>query len=474
MFKNLFLIVAAMAVCVSAAYTSNDRTKSPHGIVSTMLDTLSFKMTGGSDSIIIVIDTVPQINSNKDSVIKHGYLWVNAQNFLIPKMNFFTGKKYYWMVFNYQPTLSYEHQVQDSSNLDSFTVQNYPVMLNPINKQANVALSPNLFMWNKIHDSLGGDSPKDTITYVFTIYSSNIYNDSFGVPYPIFSVTTHDTFCNVNMTTFQNGAMYFCKFDSIYDNGASFIYDGQVRHHVIPNMVDTFTTIPSFIPVLTLYNSMNPIDTVGEKISIAGNNSHYYYNFKAVSLPAGLTIDSVYGGISGKLTTVSAKTQYIISARCIFLGAWDTLHDTVYIQVVAQPVAPTILTQPHDTMVYFSNIAKFTVTASGTAPLVYKWLKNGTDSVGSSNVLTLTAKSTSWYKCLVKNNVGSVYSAACTLHVDTISTITKPVVKVNNLIQKHDIRTYSITGQLIRQKFTSGIFLNVDENKNSKKFISMR
>src|SRR5256885_9224522 len=52
-----------------------------------------------------------------------------------------------------------------------------------------------------------------------------------------------------------------------------------------------------------------------------------------------------------------------------------SLHDALPIS----PVAPTITRQPASQTVSVGQTATFTVTATGTAPLSYRWQKNGTD-----------------------------------------------------------------------------------------------
>jgi PKD repeat protein len=85
---------------------------------------------------------------------------------------------------------------------------------------------------------------------------------------------------------------------------------------------------------------------------------------------------------------------------------------------------PSITTQPTNQSVIALTNATFSLQATGTMPLTYTWMKNGTTPVGINNdslsLLSVSAADdNSWYQCQVKNTVDSVLSAACTLHVIT-------------------------------------------------------
>src|SRR5262249_61571828 len=70
----------------------------------------------------------------------------------------------------------------------------------------------------------------------------------------------------------------------------------------------------------------------------------------------------------------------------------------------------------------------FSVTATGTAPLSFQWMKNGTDLSGApSSKLTLTAVTANdagSYTVAVTNSAGSVVSAAATLTVRAATHVT--------------------------------------------------
>ncbi len=87
----------------------------------------------------------------------------------------------------------------------------------------------------------------------------------------------------------------------------------------------------------------------------------------------------------------------------------------------AVPPLPAILTQPQSQTVNVGASVTFSVTASGTTPLLYQWRKDGTDIPGATsaaltlnNVQTVDAGD---YTVVVSNSTGSVTSAPARLTV---------------------------------------------------------
>ena len=84
-------------------------------------------------------------------------------------------------------------------------------------------------------------------------------------------------------------------------------------------------------------------------------------------------------------------------------------------------IAPAITTQPANVSITQGNAASFAVTATGTAPLSFQWLKNGVPISGAnSNVLTfsvVTTNDAASYSVVVTNIVGTLASSSATLTV---------------------------------------------------------
>ena len=89
---------------------------------------------------------------------------------------------------------------------------------------------------------------------------------------------------------------------------------------------------------------------------------------------------------------------------------------------------PTITTQPADKTVTEGQTAKFSVTATGTTPLSYRWYQNGGTIAGATKASYTTpaatlADNSSLFSVIVSNSVGSVTSDNATLTVNLAGTL---------------------------------------------------
>jgi PKD repeat protein len=99
---------------------------------------------------------------------------------------------------------------------------------------------------------------------------------------------------------------------------------------------------------------------------------------------------------------------------------------TASVTVTVAVVTPTITTQPANRTVTVGQTASFSVVASGTAPLVYQWRKNGTNISGATSAsyttpATVTADNGALFSVVVSNAAGSVTSNNATLTVNAIA-----------------------------------------------------
>jgi hypothetical protein len=83
---------------------------------------------------------------------------------------------------------------------------------------------------------------------------------------------------------------------------------------------------------------------------------------------------------------------------------------------------PTITTQPQDQTIGAGAMATFSVTASGSSPLMYQWMRNGMAISGATSATYTTPPTTladdnSQFAVVVSNNSSSVTSNSATLHV---------------------------------------------------------
>jgi hypothetical protein len=103
--------------------------------------------------------------------------------------------------------------------------------------------------------------------------------------------------------------------------------------------------------------------------------------------------------------------------------------DAATLTVTAAAVAPTITVQPQNQTVTAPSPAMFSVTATGTAPLTYQWLKNSTAIAGATNSTYTTPATVSGdngakFNVTVSNTAGSQTSNAAILTVNVPPMIT--------------------------------------------------
>ena len=115
--------------------------------------------------------------------------------------------------------------------------------------------------------------------------------------------------------------------------------------------------------------------------------------------------------------------------------------------VLTVRVPPFIMSQPTNAAVIKGSNAVFSVTAGGTTPLSYRWLFNGTNVAGATNVtLTITnaqATNAGNYSVIVTNVLGSVSSTNAVLALVTAPSIS--LQPTNLVVLQGSNATFSVT-----------------------------
>jgi hypothetical protein len=103
-------------------------------------------------------------------------------------------------------------------------------------------------------------------------------------------------------------------------------------------------------------------------------------------------------------------------------------------------VIPAISTQPSNETVNVGQTATFTASATGTAPLSYQWLKNGSAVSGATSASYTTPPTTaldngSQFQLMVSNSAGSVTSNIALLTVNSLAPVitTQPASQIVNV-----------------------------------------
>jgi len=112
-------------------------------------------------------------------------------------------------------------------------------------------------------------------------------------------------------------------------------------------------------------------------------------------------------------------------------GYYAMTSSEVYTPQAYSTGLPAITTQPASHTINAGQTATFTATASGTAPLTYQWLKNGSaimlaTSASYTTPAATVADSGSTFSVTVSNSAGSITSSNATLTVNAV--VAAPVI----------------------------------------------
>ena len=117
-------------------------------------------------------------------------------------------------------------------------------------------------------------------------------------------------------------------------------------------------------------------------------------------------------------------------------SAGNVTSNSATLTVNPDPIAPSITSQPASQTITAGQTARFSVNASGTAPLNYQWQKNGGAISGAtSSSYTTPAEAVSdsgaQFTAVVSNSAGTVTSNAATLTVTTPGQLSSSTSSMN-------------------------------------------
>jgi hypothetical protein len=156
-------------------------------------------------------------------------------------------------------------------------------------------------------------------------------------------------------------------------------------------------------------------------------------------------------------------------------------------------VPPSITVQPQSQVVAAGNCATFSVTASGTSPLIYQWQWNGAPQVTGTAYASYNACNAGSYSVLVSNSVGVAQSDMVTLsftnpppaqpgHFDSLNLLTGGSLQLNMSGTPYSNYVLEITGNLMNWaplttlSGTNGSFQFIDPSPttNAVRFYRLR
>jgi hypothetical protein len=119
-----------------------------------------------------------------------------------------------------------------------------------------------------------------------------------------------------------------------------------------------------------------------------------------------------------------------IYSRALTVAEVQSIYNAGSLGKCTSPTAPTILSQPTNQTVTVGQSITFSVEASGSQPLSYQWLLNGTNiDTATSSSLTLAPVQLSHagiYSVLVSNSIGALTSSNATLTVNSSPSCATP------------------------------------------------
>jgi pectate lyase len=259
--------------------------------------------------------------------------------------------------------------------------------------------------------------PHDASAYVgqsafFSVVSDGTaplsYQWFFNTNTPVAGGTNSSlTLTNLQLT---NTGAYVCIVTNSFGSDTSAVAQLTVTVPVAP----TISTQPQNLTVLP---------GASANFNVAANGSaplNYQWFFNTNTAVSGannaaLTVNNVQATNAGTYHVVVNNLAGSVTSSLAVL----TLNNS--------PVAPAFVTQPASAIVLAGSTVGFSAAASGTAPIFYQWLKNGSAiSAATNTALTLTNVQNSdaaSYSLRASNTVGVAVSSNATLAITVASSL---------------------------------------------------
>jgi hypothetical protein len=242
--------------------------------------------------------------------------------------------------------------------------------------------------------------------------------------YVFFCVCDGRSSISAGMTSDEMGA--FCKnhlgaTDGVNQDGggsSTMLINGVIKN--VPSDGSPRAVANGLMMVNLQPKQVSTVFTSGQTVTTSGSANFRlgpgtdYYAFTSLAQGVQGTV------VSHQLNGVYAKGYYWW--KCNFSGTTGWIAESL---LIVPSTAPSITQQPANRGVVEGESTSFTVLASGSSPLSYRWQKNNVNlsngghySGVTTNVLTITGADTNdvaSYRCVVTNAYGSTNSSAATL-----------------------------------------------------------
>lgn len=215
----------------------------------------------------------------------------------------------------------------------------------------------------------------------------------------------------------------------------------SITANYVPVVVNTTTTLASSLNPSTSGQSVTFSATVAATSGTNAPTGTITFKNGTTTLGTGTLarVDTTNKATATYSTDALAVGSHSITAQYGGATGFNTSSSSVLTQQVnAACTAPSITTQPASVTATVGGAATFSVTAGGTDPLSYQWLKGGNNIQGATSAsYDLTSVNTTDagnYSAKVTNSCGTVTSNAATLTVNKASA----TISLSNLSHTYD------------------------------------
>ena len=235
-----------------------------------------------------------------------------------------------------------------------------------------------------------------------------------------------------------SGATYTTPATTSADSGASFrvIVSNGISPDATSAAATLTVTAAPVAPAITT-QPQNATVTVGQTATftvVATGTAPLQYQWQKNQQNISGATNATYTTPATTAADNGATFRVIVSNGT----APDATSSSATLTVNIAPVAPAITTQPQNATVTVGQTARFTVVATGTAPLQYQWQKNqqnisGATSASYTTPATTTADNGAIFRVIVSNGTApDATSSNATLTVNPVQTSSVNVLTYHN------------------------------------------
>jgi hypothetical protein len=246
------------------------------------------------------------------------------------------------------------------------------------------------------------------------------------------------TFAGTNISVSFDGSQVISTADNNFDSAPPLLSGGIAVGMFSDNTPynlfadDILVTTPVSATAPTITSQPNPVtanagSTVMFSVSATGTAPLSYHWFKngAIALTDG---GKISGSATPTLTLANIASDNGGDYSVIVSNQAGTVTSSAARLTVITSTPPSIVSQPQSQTVIAGQSASFSVTATGTAPLRYQWLRNGANIAGATastyTIANAQPANAGQYSVVVSNSAGLATSASATLAVNYSLTVT--------------------------------------------------